>query len=882
MAPTTAPAKTKTTLDLPEALFDSDNNLLPARSAKNRRTAKSTAMDIDVPLVVGLEDGDDIVDYGDGDEDDDDSTQRSGSASPTGGGTDDPYSTFINDDLTQVSRADPMRGGGLVMEEVSSKVGRMCAHREVRAMALEGADAVEETKILRRIKEKKWLLNENLYVPECRGIDFDPDQSLDADELAALKCDTCEEYTRHVGDDFARGDGSLKAVLQLRELYMLADARINNKDAEQSIRTLEVANAVAEQLNEDKERQLDAAKAEKSLAVQEVGRLGAKLDACTKKLEDAWDDIKALEDKIDQLETLVDELSFPERPHKKPRHDEEESHGRSERDEDVTMHEAKPVTTKEPLDMDSGPTRTRSTPSTKVALVDRMNTAPVGNQPPRPQPPPPSQLSTCAIMAPPQLEVESNVDRRGFPLDVATVDAVVKVVNSGMPYYVYAFRLFYMWAFCRGIRAADRTPAQQRAIDTFVMFDWFANLLTSIGRDRPAQKQALTFFHNLRREDIGYDPTLLAQLIQFREWADISGCPFADDAWTLNMRRVRGLNLLDALSMRRRKIKDEEMVREDRSRLEKVFLHIFCMPGLYKRLLKKNGVAPASAFVARHWDESQLEPVTENTVAVAFADCGVTVNMINDAFEFGQQWVYDCLEKPAPPPGWTRDELEALQHQASWGKPPSGLFPAVDDLFLRRPDVPWVHHADQFVLTHLSDWQHPELVGLQRALGSRIQSILNRGLARPLSRNERLLEQANPFLKEERRRENEAAIARKHQSSAVAGPSQIGAVPAALGSRRSSGMPRGPRAHFRTAPSVDTSTHGAPSKSSTDMQVTFHEPDPASFAANMQNFDGFTDALARAGIDTAPLFQYGEAEYDPEVITDGWTAIHIATAPTVQ
>ncbi|KAJ6597065.1 hypothetical protein DFH09DRAFT_1071989 [Mycena vulgaris] len=1034
-------------------------------------------MDLDVPLVACVESGEDhALDYGDEDDDMDDGeyevTLPSGSASPTRDGTGYPQSKLLEDNLTQVSRADPMRGGGLVMEEVATKAGHMCAHQEVRAMALEGTDTEEEKKILRRIKEKKWLLNKNLYVPECRGNDFDPNQVFNEDELAALKCEICEEYTRHVGDDFARGDGSLKAVLQLRDLYMLADARINNKVAEQSIRRLEVANAVAEQLNEDKDRQLELAKTEKLLAVQE-------LDTCNKKLEDAWDDIKFLEDKGNQLKSLIDELSFPERPHKKPRNEMEGTPGRSERDEDVTMNEAEPVTTKEPLVMDNGP-RTTSTPSTK---------------PTRRVQPPQSQLSNYAILAPPLLEVEPNVDQRGFPMDVAIVNAVIKVLNTGMPYYVYVFRMFYLWSYCRAIKASDRTPAQQRAIDIFVMFDWFANLLTSIGRDIPAQKSALNYFHNLRCKEVGYNPMLLAQLIQFRKWTDISGCPFADDAWTLNMRRVRGLNLLDVLSMRRRNIRDEEGIKVERIRLEKVFLHIFCMPGLCKRLLKKNGVAPASAFVARHWDE-ELEPVTKNTVAVAIVECGVTVDMINDAFEFGQQWVYDCLEKPEPPPGWTREELEALQHQPTWGKPPSGLFPAANDLFLCRPDVPW----------------HPELVGLKRAPGSKIQFVINKGLTRSLLRNEHLLEQVNPFRKEECHRENEAAITRKQQSNAVAGTSHQVALPAALVNKRALGMPRGvirtavlrcemmmfreggggetdsrgfrggfnvdkswsysdgvarkvctgtlgeewgktlaqeltdywlkwvtsriwdvdslgrvsglehvptwmnlpaycrfpssirrelggsyfvsqraypggfpwvepvsrkvrtvggiqdvwgaralelcdilreevvggavgvvrggfpregaqrvrfpeeypnadscspnrvivscqvrhsrvgarrhtqsvwdphsgPRAHLRSdmkphsspaALSVDMSMHVAPSDPMMGMQVTYHESDPESFAANMQNFDGFTDALERAGIATAPLFQYGEAEYDANVITDGWTAIHIATAP---
>ncbi|KAJ6569809.1 hypothetical protein DFH09DRAFT_1080533 [Mycena vulgaris] len=849
MAPATITTTTQILLEPPEALFDEYGNVLPVNSEKEANKRAVDPMDIERPRVVSVDttDGHEL-DFGDQDdemEDDEIDTLPSGSTSPTEDGTDDPHSSFLKYENPQVSKTDPMRGGGIVLESISTKEGRMCAHRPVHAMALEGADAEDERKLLRRIKDKKWTLNENLYVPECRGEQFDP--KMDPDELDGLKCDICEEYARHVGEDFARGEGSLKAVLQLRELYLLADARIDNRQAEKSIRLLEVANSLAEQLNEDKDRQVEAAKAEKSLAVQEIGRLGAKLEESERKLDNTWDEIKELEDKITELDALVENLAFPELPHKKARRRDEDAPRKTgthappaavRNSEDVVMGEAESVTTKEPLAMDQGP----SSLPTPVALADRL-TGPPRDEAKSAGKPALSLLANVVVLAPPMLETEPNVDERGFPTDVATVDAVVKLLNTGKPYYVYALRMFYLFTFCRAIPTAARTPAQQRAINTFIMFDWFANLLTT-GID-------------------GYD------------------------AWTLNMHHVRGLNLLEALTIRRSIAKPDEQTRNYRAQLEKAFIEIFCKPTLYRQLLEQQRLTPNTTFVARHWLADTDGDPTHNNVARFFANCGVSQFMIDDTFEFGQQWIFDWTEKNATPPGWTPEELAAAQHQASWGKPPRGLFPPINDVFPRRPDLPWVHHADQFVLTQLSEWQHPELVGMIRAPGSKIQSVINRGISRPISRNEHKVEQINPFRRDERRRVNDSATAHLAQTGAAV-PSR-GNVPATLANRRTSGLPRGVRMQQRAddavrtslcpaAPSVGDSTHVAPLEKTSlaGMQVTFHDPHPASYTANLETLGDFADALAQAGITDVTPFRYGETEYDANVVMDGWTAPHIS------
>ncbi|KAJ6486302.1 hypothetical protein DFH09DRAFT_1106106 [Mycena vulgaris] len=785
-------------------------------------------MDVDTVVAAKSSDDDDIVYYGDDDmEDGVDPLPNGGGSSGSGTPSSDSDSAQTTDapDLPQVSKVDPMRGGGIVSIEVPTKTGRMCSHRQVRAMALEGDDAVEERKLLQRINEHKWLLNENLYVPECRGETFDPDEAMDAEEFAAASCKKCGDYVKHVGEDYARGDGSLKAVIRLRDMYLVADARIYNKQAEEYIKRLEVANATSEKLDEEKDRRITELKAEKSLAVQEIGRLEMRLINMKDQRDDAWKEIKTLERKNLELDELVQKLAFPEHPHKKG----------------------------------------RSTP-------------------------PASQFVNIVVWAPPMPREPLNVDKRGFPTDVAAMDEILRVLSDGKPYFVYALRVFYMWTFCRAIKHQDRTPVQQRAIDGFIMHDWFANLLTSVSRDEEVQNETIKFFRELKRDELGYNPKLLAQLIQFNEWSDICGCPFADHAWSINMRLVRGLNLMEAMSLSNRNSKDESR-RTKRALLEKSFLELFCTPFLYDRMLARGGLHIAATFAPGHWDDADERAITVDTVVQVFAERGVPVALVNDAYEYGQAWVNDWLKKPVVPLQWTADELNALRPKATDTRVPPGINAPVHELFPRRPELPWRMPAEQFLLTQLSHLQHAELAGMKRALGSRIQAAIDRGLPHANPRNLKMLERVNPFMKEIRKREAATAALTPKVQNAVAGSSN-GLPP--RGHQRTRPYTRGMRTSrpngygssgptycptYPVFPVASAGVNAPEMGASTYMvQVTFPDPHPDSFAANEDDVSHFTAALERAGLATAPPFvNTACGSPDSTSLTDGWAAMRINT-----
>ncbi|KAJ7681214.1 hypothetical protein B0H17DRAFT_1206023 [Mycena rosella] len=163
-------------------------------------------------------------------------------------------------------------------------------------MALEGEDKALEEKLLQRIEYRRWGLNENLMVPACRGKHSDNDKV-----EGSQKCEISKAYTAHVAEAFGSGKGSLKAVFQLRQLYMLANERESIAKLNQEKLRWEMANEIAELINAKASEDLANVRKEKSLLEQKVGRLATKL-------EDAEDLVKRLDSCLDKCKAEIEEL----------------------------------------------------------------------------------------------------------------------------------------------------------------------------------------------------------------------------------------------------------------------------------------------------------------------------------------------------------------------------------------------------------------------------------------------------------------------------------------------------------------------------------------------------------------------------------------------
>ncbi|KAJ7654158.1 hypothetical protein B0H17DRAFT_1214483 [Mycena rosella] len=626
-----------------------------------------------------------------------------------------------NQSTASQETVDPLQGGGK-RPYTNPVKGRAMATQTLKCvMALEGKDKALEEKLLQCIEYRCWGLNENLMVPACRGKHSDDDKGKDSQ-----KCEICKAYTAH--------------------LYMLADERESIAKLNKEKLWWEMVNEIAELINTKANEDLVEARKEKSLLEQKVGRLATKL-------EDAEDLVKRLESRIDECKDEIDELYEenqdleekltraeygPVRDNlKRPRYDAEDEQADAMQEDAEAFEELQgesPLLSYSKMvmcgvsrgDAQKQPEVAMST-ATPIPLAQRMAALHAGH-PERVDYEqeeklkvlrdckrqymmilmPDVQLPPCD--APPAPGILEEIDTRGFPVDAQT------------------WR-FMLWAFGRQVPIADRTPAMELAVNEFYMTDWHALLLGKLVCLSDAAFTEKERLLSLKRDELRYNPHEPALLMQLQESHEVTGCPFVDNCWTLDLRLVCGLSLLEALS------------------LEKLFIELFATPGLYQAPLTALHLTPAARFVPMHWGEDSLATVNLDLVVTAFAHMGVSVSMIDDTFAFGEKWLQQWSERMSPPPEWTNTEVNSLR-QAADGipRPPGFNASHTNDLFPWSPVLPRMSSADTAAAFQLANYRHPELAGMCRQPNSVVQAWIDSGMRGNPPENKGVIPRLNLFL----------------------------------------------------------------------------------------------------------------------------------------
>ncbi|KAJ7649193.1 hypothetical protein B0H17DRAFT_1215406 [Mycena rosella] len=645
-------------LDPPEVLFSPSGDMVPNTGADN------SAMEVDNPTT----DTDDVLDYGDDEKD-------------KGVGSSEEERGFL---------IEPMRG----------------------------EESTIENRLIARLNRRRWYLNENLMVPMCRGPAFDPEQDYTQKEFESADCDRCLDYAVHVATDFGSGEGSLKPVLQLRKLYMLADERIEVAQLREDNHRLEAANKMADLLDTKVTKELEDVRKEKSLLDQQLGQLREQLaDAHNQRrdAEDEADDLKdandSLRDKIKHLSALLDETDYGRvgTSHKQPRLTPEAPAPTVESEESADHKMGEIPETSTHSEMSALPYSAQV--MAKYAADAAATSANAGSSKAAgsaPQPKAPEGMGKPQKARKHLLPFNSIT---GFLADVDTWNTHWQLVKTGQPYWVHTHRCFYIYAFARNTPAEERTIVQQSALEDFFMMDWYCDLLRKLTRVKDATNAEKNHLMSLKRDDLPYNPKTRALLMQFREVHDVAGCGFVDKCWTLDMRLVRGLALLEAVSMGNRGDKTEP-ARSTRLKLEKLMIELFTTPRLYRTCLHHLGLAPATFFSPMHWDPLTAANAMMDTVVASFSHMGVSEALVNDAYKFGQTWLHDWTYRLVAPPGWTSDEVTNMINVTAGGNEPAGFFCAEDDLFPRPPTLAWASSADNVIVFQLSHLQHSELSGM--------------------------------------------------------------------------------------------------------------------------------------------------------------------------
>ncbi|KAF7372300.1 hypothetical protein MVEN_00090100 [Mycena venus] len=236
--------------------------------------------------------------------------------------------------------------------------------------------------------------------------------------------------------------------------------------------------------------------------------------------------------------------------------------------------------------------------------------------------------------------------------------------------------------------------------------------------------------------------------MQYRELSRQRGCRFVDDAWTLDMAHVRGLNLLYALGIEHVNENDAPLTaeeREGRANLEKCFFKIIGTPFFYSRRVSELRLTISKYTHVERWPRHEIQNVTVDNVVRRLAAAGIPETVIDDAFLFAQSWVLDVT---APlPNGWTAaDVAEILQYSKGYTQLPIPLFERGIDYCMRSPFLPWMHEAENVIQYEMHNWCPPELAGMQREHNSRILKAIQNGRAKP-GRDTGLIARYNPFIK---------------------------------------------------------------------------------------------------------------------------------------
>jgi hypothetical protein len=152
---------------------------------------------------------------------------------------------------------------------------------------------------------------------------------------------------------------------------------------------------------------------------------------------------------------------------------------------------------------------------------------------------------------------------RGFPVDTNTLLFMLKKQHQDR-IWSYVFRLLVLWVYSHDVPEDDRTDLMTIVQEKYTMLDWVADMLSAIFRCNVNYETVRMKFINMKRENIGYDPPLYAQMLQLQEMTDVRGCPFTNSAFTLNKCLVCGSVLFSMLGVARSRSQQKKMTGFDR------------------------------------------------------------------------------------------------------------------------------------------------------------------------------------------------------------------------------------------------------------------------------------------------------------------------------
>ncbi|KAJ7088167.1 hypothetical protein C8R44DRAFT_892958 [Mycena epipterygia] len=648
----------------------------------------------------------------------------------------------------------PLRGGGVVSVHNEEMNSRTATPKKVRAMALTGSGADLESALLQRIEGTKWFLNENIGAPQCHGNEIPTVDNEGETTGCNPECAACHHYFAHVSTDFGANDGSIKAVLELRDLYAVAETRLDVDRLRKEVESVRIQVGIHKELE-------TRAREETTTVTTELVKLRADLAACKVAANGDASRVRTLEGTLDnyearltrgehQYDTVCDDnrelrmrneelLAQLEREPQRKR----SRHAYTSEDASVDLHISQEqdapmadapfgdnhITAPNRLQNHEGPISTFGLNAAEVQQLRDERTA----QLPRPVVQNGRQygepiFKKIGYAIPPRPEKHLN-DKDGVPLDQYTWERTF-LLSQEEHYWVYGLRHFAFWIFAQAIPEEQRLIAHTLAIKHYVLTDWMANTLSAIAQQSATNRELVVFYENLSRAKLQYNPMIFAGYIQFRQLL-ILGVRFYDDVHTVNLREIRGANLLEVLSTPYKKPRSaNEEERKARNHIDKLIITIFVTAGLYAERTHALGDQIADKMEPRSWPVNGALDATIDSVIECMNTFGISIAAVDDAWVFGRNVLQDVVDGGSDTAGWTVVEAAALLQSTDTSTPPPPSSPVETELWPRDPTLPFKSKWERAAQYSFSDWKHPALAGLKREQGSKIQKLIDEGKSR--------------------------------------------------------------------------------------------------------------------------------------------------------
>ncbi|KAJ7722260.1 hypothetical protein DFH07DRAFT_971973 [Mycena maculata] len=299
-----------------------------------------------------------------------------------------------------------------------------------------------------------------------------------------------------------------------------------------------------------------------------------------------------------------------------------------------------------------------------------------------------------------------------------------------------AIRYSGIYLYSKEVPTNRRSDLQKYAVDNYKLYDWVSDILDAVGNNRepPSNSSAVQRYLKCSTSAITtYDPIEPGRVIQYRQHSNVPGVEPLDDCWTLSKRHLRGAMLRQMVLPHHTGKSEGVDQRAFQYSIDTLLLEAMGVPGWYYARLIDFNIQVASELKLKQWEWlDNLSPVTEREFVQHLADLGVGIRLLEDGCDYTRDLLMTMANSPQPMKhsDWTQQAAIDIYERTRETEMPRYTVAAEDDVLLRNPTLPYPAKSEYVPGYHMYEWAHPDVRGIPREDGSRIQRAISQNKCR--------------------------------------------------------------------------------------------------------------------------------------------------------